>query len=211
MSASPLIDSIAIQAHLNQMAKRLRGSVLSMGTTQIFGQLGSPNSSRGQQSFQVDPTVLPMITPPREGQTVQVHYETSTAGYSFMTSYMNSYCGGLWRLAIPKNIDCLWERRHQRLKVQALFRPIQNSASFQQVYEVSEGGFSILMGPNSTLSEDMLIQGTLSIRDLRPITVFARVQRIDEGVNCRIAGCSFFDIDARDREQIRALISNVLR
>ncbi|MFT5584623.1 MAG: hypothetical protein ACI9VR_002208 [Cognaticolwellia sp.] len=210
MSAPPLIDAIAIQAHLHRMAERLRGSVLSMGTTQVFGQLGYPNSELGQQSFQVDPNVLPLIKEPREGQTLQVRYETSSAGYSFMTTYLGPYCDGLWRLAIPKNVDCLWERRHQRLKVQALFRPSHHSARYQQVNEVSEGGFSILMGPKSALTVDMQIQGILSVRQLLPITVFAKVRRIEGGKEGQIAGCSFEDIDSSDRAQIQALIRSLL-
>lgn len=210
MSASPLIEAVAIQAHLHRMAERLRGSVLSMGTTQVFGQLGYPNTEQGQQSFQVDPNVLSQITPPRDEQTVQVHYETSTAGYSYMTSYMGSYCEGLWRLAIPQTIDCLWERRHQRLKVQALFRPNHDTAAYQRVNEVSEGGFSISMDTEGSLSVDTQIQGCLSIQGLTPINVFARVRRIDENQNGLVAGCSFDDIDPLDRMRIQGLIRSLL-
>jgi hypothetical protein len=151
-----------------------------------------------------------MVEQPREGQTVLGHYETSTAGYSFMTSYMGAYCEGLWRLAIPKNIDCLWERRHQRLKVQALFRPIHHAACFQQVNEVSEGGFSIAMDEHDSLTPDTQIQGSLAIRGLPPITVFARVRRIDDNKNGRIAGCSFDEIDPQDRDRIQDLIRSLL-
>lgn len=207
---APLTNATAIQEHLHMMAERLRGSVLSMGTLQIFGQLGYPHLELGQQSFQVDPKVLPLVSAPKPGQTVHVQYETSTAGFGFMTSYIGPYCDGLWRLAIPQNIDCHWERRHQRLKVQALFRPNHHAAPYQHVNEVSEGGFSISLDPESVLSVDAQIQGTLSVRNLTPITVFARVRRIDESKDGRTAGCSFDDIDPKDRALIKQLIRKQL-
>lgn len=207
---APLTNATAIQDHLHLMAERLRGSVLSMGTLQVFGQLGYPHLELGQQSFQVDPRLLPMVAAPRPGQTVHVQYETSTAGYGFMTSFIGPYCEGLWRLAIPQNIDCHWERQHQRLQVQALFRSNHHAAPFKQVNEISAGGFSISLGPESPLSVDAEIQGTLSVQDLTPISVFARVRSIDQSKEGFTAGCSFEDIDPRDRGRIQDLIRSQL-
>ena len=207
---APLTNATAIQEHLHQMAERLKGSVLSMGTLQVFGQLGYPHPELGQQSFQVDPRILPMVSAPRPGQTVHVQYETSTAGFGFMTSYIGPYCDGLWRLALPQNIDCHWERRHQRLDVAALFRANLHAAPYHQVIEISEGGFSIAMPPESALIEGAMLQGTLSVRHLTPISVFAKVRRIKESKLGRTAGCSFEDIDTGDRVLIKQLILSEL-
>ncbi len=210
MTAPPITNANAIHDHLYGMAERLPGSILSIGTVQVFGLLGYPDPDKAQQSFQVDPRLLAHVQPPREGQTVQVKYETSTAGFGFMTSYLGPYCEGLWRLAIPRNIDCYWQRRFQRLKIPALFRANHHTALHQEVLEVSAGGFSLALEDPQSLAVDTQIQGQLSMLDLPPITVFAKVRRVEEKGTQHVAGCSFEDIDPADRRQIEALIRDRL-
>lgn len=210
MTAPLLTDARAIQAHLNLMAERLKGSVLSMGTQQVFGQLGYPHTKGGHQSFQVAKEIQGLVEPPRPGQTVHLQYQTSKAGYGFMTSYLGTYCEGLWRLALPQNVDRLWERKHQRLKVPALFRARHGTAIFQEVNEISEGGFSLNLLPEHGLGRDALIQGALSVSGLPVIGVTARVRSVETQPHGEVAGCAFESIQPEHRALIQALIRSQL-
>lgn len=170
-----------VKAHLEFASEHVRACILSIGGYQVFGWMAFDGGDVIQ--FTVHEKLAGHVTSPREGQPIEVCYESRSDRYQFLSS-VHSVMGPMhWSIQIPGTIERRDKRADRRISVLALdgfsfdIENADGTSSSRRLRDVSAGGFGFVFDPNKeSYNHGQLVTGTLHVQELGALVVQVEIR-----------------------------------
>ena len=204
-----------VRAHLEFASEHVRACILSVGGYQVFGWMSYDGGDAVQ--FTVHEKLAGHVTPPRDGQPVEVSYESRSDRYQFLSAVASVMGPMHWSLQLPGTVERRDKRADRRIHVLAqegfLFdiERGDGTSSNQRLRDVSAGGFSFVYDPNTaTYDHGQLITGTLHVANLGALVVQVEVRHTIpmRQANRHVCGCRIARIGYTDRLDLARFCSS---